>query len=137
MNIKEAAEKSGVSADTIRYYEKIGLITAIDRTPGGIRKIGERTLGRISFVRSMRNAGMSIEALKTYIALVDDSAEHREAQVGLLKEQRAIMVEKRDDIQHGIDHLTYKIEHYDDHMAPVEKKLQDLERQDKENIEIL
>lgn len=132
MNIKEAAEKSGVSADTIRYYEKIGLITPIDRTSGGIRDIGERTLGRISFVRSMRNAGMSIESLKTYISLVDDQVDHREAQIELLKEQRTLMIEKRDDIQFAIDHLAYKIEHYDDHMAEAEKRLKELERQHKE-----
>lgn len=132
MNIKEAAEKSGVSADTIRYYEKIGLITPIDRTPGGIRNIGERTLERISFVRSMRNAGMSIESLKTYIALVDDQEDHREAQIELLEEQRVLMIEKRDDIQFAIDHLAYKIDHYDDHMAEAEKRLQELERQNKE-----
>ena len=49
MNIKEAAAKCGVSANTIRYYEKVGLLTTIDRTPSGIRTFGERTLSRISF----------------------------------------------------------------------------------------
>ena len=128
MNIKEAAAKCGVSANTIRYYEKVGLLTTIDRTPSGIRIFGERTLSRISFVRSMRQAGMPIATLKTYMGLIDDEANHHDAQLALLKEQRAIMADKKADIQYAIDYLTYKIDHYDDHISQVEQKLQALEK---------
>ncbi|MDR0299569.1 MAG: MerR family transcriptional regulator, partial [Streptococcaceae bacterium] len=64
MNIKEASDKVGVSADTIRYYEKIGLLSRVDRTAGGIRDFNERTLARINYIKNMRHAGLSIESLK-------------------------------------------------------------------------
>lgn len=127
MNIKQAAEKVGVSTDTIRYYEKIGLLTPINRTPGGIRDIGERTLARILYIKQMRNAGLSIESLKEYIDLVDDMENHQEAQLLILKQQRDFLIEKRDDLQESIDHLTFKIDHYDDHMLLIEDNLRRLE----------
>ncbi len=129
MNIKEAAEKVGVSADTIRYYEKLGLLTRIDRTAGGIRDINERTLARINYIKNMRRAGLSIESLKTYIQLVDDGENHQKAQLELLAQQRDFLIEKRDDLNAAIDHLTFKIEHYDDHTLLAEDNLRRLERE--------
>lgn len=66
MNVKEASEKTGVSTDTIRYYEKEGLIPKITRNNVGNRDIDERIIRRINFAKQMRDAGMSIKALKEY-----------------------------------------------------------------------
>ncbi len=68
-NIKEAASETGVSADTIRYYERIGLIMPIECV-NGIRKFNERNINQINFAKTMREAGLSIETLKDYVTLV-------------------------------------------------------------------
>lgn len=129
MNIKEAAEITGVSSNTIRYYENLGLITRIDRTSGGIRDINERTIARIRYVKEMRNAGLSIESLKEYIQLVDDFENHEEQQLEILIKQRDFLEEKRDDIQNSIIHLNYKINHYKDHTLISEEHLRNLEKE--------
>lgn len=128
MNIKEASEKTGVSSAAIRYYEKEGLISAIDRSDNGNREIDERIIRRITFARQMRAAGMSIENLRRYIQLFDSNEDNTREQMDLLREQMTQMEEKRDDIQAAIDHLHYKLDHYDDHMQSAEDELRELER---------
>ncbi len=70
MNIKKVAEITKLSADTIRYYERIGIIGPVPRQENGIRNFNDRSLNQLKFVKIMRNAGMSIEALKQYIDLM-------------------------------------------------------------------
>ncbi|WP_436667306.1 MerR family transcriptional regulator [Latilactobacillus sakei] len=86
MNIKEASQQTGVTATTIRYYEKEGLIPAIDRNDVGVRAIDDRIIRRINFVKTMRAAGMSIEALKEYIRLFDAQEDNTAQQFKLLNE---------------------------------------------------
>ncbi len=129
MNIKEASQQTGVSSAAIRYYEKEGLIPAIDRTKVGNRDIDDRILRRIRFVTQMRSAGMSIENLRRYIQLFDAQEDNTKEQRALLQEQLAVMEEKRDDLQAAIDHLNYKLAHFDDHMATTEAELRALEAQ--------
>lgn len=128
MNIKEASERTGVNSTAIRYYEKIGLIPTIDRNDVGVRQIDERILRRITFVKQMRAAGMSIEALQEYIQLFDSATDNTAAQRQLLQEQVELMTERRDDLQAAIDHLTWKIEHAE-HLADTEAELRALEQQ--------
>lgn len=129
MNIKEASQKTGVSAAAIRYYEKESLIPSIDRSETGNRMIDERILRRIRFVTQMRAAGMSIENLRRYIQLFDAQEDNTNEQIALLREQLDVMEEKRDDLQAAIDHLNWKLAHFEDHMKPSEAELQALERQ--------
>lgn len=132
MNIKKASELTGVSSDTIRYYEKIGLIPHIDRTSSGIRDIGTRIIGRINFIKQMRSAGMSIENLSKYMNLVDSAEGSIAEQKQLLKEQLEVMEERKDDLQAAIDHLHWKLEHYEDYMAKSEAELRKLEKEHKD-----
>lgn len=129
MNIKEASKLTNVSSDTIRYYEKMGLLPRIDRTSSGIRNIDKRIIRRINFVKQMRSAGMSIEKLLKYMNLVDSAEENISEQKNLLNEQLKIMEEKRNDFDSAIKHLRWKLEHYEDHMAEAEAELKKLEKE--------
>jgi len=135
MNIKEASERTGVSSAAIRYYEKESLIPPIDRTEVGNRDIDARILRRIRFVTQMRAAGMSIESLRRYIQLLDAQEDNTKEQKAILTEQLAVMEEKRDDLQAAIDHLNYKLNHYDDHMVTTENELRELERQHQAKVD--
>jgi len=135
MNIKEASERTGVSSAAIRYYEKESLIPPIDRTEVGNRDIDARILRRIRFVTQMRAAGMSIESLRRYIQLFDAQEDNTKEQKAILTEQLAVMEEKRDDLQAAIDHLNYKLNHYDDHMVTTENELRELERQHQAKVD--
>lgn len=123
MNIKEASEKTGVSADTIRYYERIGLIPPVNRNENGIRKFDEEDLRWIQFSRHMRHAGLSIEMLIDYLALFREGEHTVEARVELLKEQRVHLQNRIDMMQEALDRLDFKINNYDTHLIPAQQKL--------------
>ncbi|PZF90560.1 MerR family transcriptional regulator [Listeria ivanovii] len=125
MNIKEASEKTGVSADTIRYYERIGLIPNISRNENGVRKFDEEDLHWIDFSRQMRRAGMSIEALIDYLSLFREGEKTLEPRMELLKEQRAELQDRIDMMQEALERLDFKIENYDTHLIPAQKKLKE------------
>ena len=57
MTIKEVSEKYGISSDTLRYYERVGMIPPVERTEGGIRNYGEDDIKWVELVLCMRNRG--------------------------------------------------------------------------------
>lgn len=116
MTIKEVSEKYDISADTIRYYERIGLIPHVPRKPNGIRDFDEDSCGWIQFIKCMRGAGVQIEALIEYVALFSQEGTE-EARKAILIEQRARLAEKLEVLQDTMKRLDYKINHYDEIMA--------------------
>lgn len=76
MNISEVAEKSGLPAKTIRYYEEIGLIRPL-RSDNGYRTFRDSDLTRLGFLRRARSLGFSIEDCRVLVALWED--DHRAA----------------------------------------------------------
>ena len=69
MRIAEVSEKFGLSSDTLRYYEKMGLIEPVKKDASGRRDYSEADLRRINFLKCMRMSGISIERLKQYVDL--------------------------------------------------------------------
>ncbi|SDX02087.1 HTH-type transcriptional regulator AdhR [Listeria ivanovii subsp. londoniensis] len=124
MNIKEAAKITGLTNDTIRYYERIGIIMPIPRQANGLRDFNERSINQLKFAKTMRSAGMGVESLREYVAMIyenDDSTIL--ARKALLTEQAKLMQEKIDEMQEAHDYLLYKVENYEGHMREAEKKL--------------
>lgn len=105
MTIKEVSEKYGISQDTLRYYERIGLIPPVPRTPGGIRDYQEKDLGWVEQAVCMRSAGVQIEALIEYVRLYQMGDSTIEARRDLLQEQRR-------QINATMERLKYKISRY-------------------------
>lgn len=112
MTITKVSKKFNISADTLRYYEKIGLLTNVQRDKNGIRIYSEENCKWIEFIKCMRNAGLSIEALSKYIKLSLIGDETIEERKKLLQDQLVILLEKREMINDTINKLEYKIENY-------------------------
>ena len=117
MRIAEVSEQYGISADTLRYYERIGLLPRVHRNASGVRDYSDEDCARISFVKCMRGANVSIEALIEYMQLFDQGDATYEARRQILIEQREIALEKLERVQEGLDRLDYKIAHYDELIA--------------------
>lgn len=124
MNIKAVSEKTGVSADTIRYYERIGLIPRVKRNKNGIRDLDDEDIRWIEFSRQMREAGLSIGALSDYIELFKDGDDVTiQARIEILSEERDKLQKRIDTMQSACDRLNYKVNNYESHLVPVEKGL--------------
>ena len=114
MTISEVSEKYSLTTDTIRYYEKEGLIPRVPRTKNGIRDFDEETCSWIEFIKCMRNAGLEIETLKKYVTLFKQGKKTIRERKLLLEEQRNKLLEKQKNINATLDRLNYKIKWYED-----------------------
>ena len=75
MTISEVGEKYGLPVDTLRYYEKVGLIPEVNRKESGIRDYTPSDCGWVEFIKCMRSAGLSIETLVEYVSLYQKLSE--------------------------------------------------------------
>lgn len=135
LNIKEVSDVTGLSADTIRYYERIGLVPKIARKSSGVRDFSENDVAILEFIRCFKSAGMSIERLIEYMGLVQAGDNTVEARINLLKEEQEELRSRLVEIQKAIDRLDYKIENYQTILKGKESKLLDEVRRISEKSE--
>ncbi len=113
MTITEVSKKYDLSADTLRYYERIGLIPPVKRTKSGVRDYDEASCAWIELAKCMRSAGIPIEALIEYCALAQQGDETISVRKELLTEERKKLHEKMDEMQKTLERLNYKIDIYE------------------------
>ena len=126
MTIAEVSRKYDISADTLRYYERIGLIPPVPRTRGGLRDYGEESCGWIQLLKCMRAAGVQIEALIEYVDLFQQGDATLDARKALLVEQRDQLVSRMAEMQASLDLLNQKIDRYEQGMMTAEQQLRRL-----------
>ncbi len=112
MKIAEVSERFAISADTLRFYERSGLVRPVTRDRSGIRDYGDADLMRIEFILCMRKAGLPIDVLKEYVDLVDAGEHTVDDRLQILVEQREGLLARMRDMQQTLDLLNYKIELY-------------------------
>ncbi len=123
MKIAEVSEKHGISSDTLRYYERIGLIPHVNRGDNGIRDYGELDIRRVEFIKCMRSAGLPIEVLIDYMDLVQQGDGTIEARKEILKEQRDLVAARLKEMQKTLDLLNHKIQVYENRILTKEKEI--------------
>ena len=126
MTIAEVSRKYDISADTLRYYERIGRIPPVPRTRGGLRDYGEESCGWIQLMKCMRAAGVQIEALIEYVDLFQQGDATLDARKALLVEQRDQLVSRMAEMQASLDLLNQKIDRYEQGMMTAEQQLRRL-----------
>lgn len=127
MRIGEFSERYDISTDTLRYYEKIGLLPAINRNENGIREYEEIDGKRIEFIKCMRQAGLPIDVLIEYFKLLQAGDETIALRKQMLVDQRAKLEVKMKELQETYELLNYKIKIYDEAMLNVERDMLPLE----------
>jgi DNA-binding transcriptional MerR regulator len=123
MTISEVSRKFDISQDTLRYYERVGLLPSVKRTEGGIRNYTDEDCDWIEFIKCMRNAGLPIEVLIEYVSLFQQGDSTVEARKELFKEQRRQLAAKIEDMQKTLERLDYKITKYEQNIIPSENVL--------------
>lgn len=113
MTIKEVSQKYNISQDTLRYYERTGMIPKVTRTASGIRNYQESDLNWVELVICMRSAGLPVEALIEYVELYQQGDQTFGARLELLQEQRRNLEEQQKQLQAAMNKLDYKIFRYE------------------------
>ena len=112
LTVQEAADKTGLSAHTIRYYERIGLISSIKRATNGHRRYGEGDIDWIEFLKCLRSTGMPISDMLRYVELQqagDATIRDRQA---LLEAHRRRLKARIQDLNGFLERIEGKINYY-------------------------
>jgi DNA-binding transcriptional MerR regulator len=114
MTIAEAAERSGLSAHTLRYYERVGLIHPVERDPGGHRRYGLHDLDWLAFLTRLRRTGMPIRQMGDYAELVRAGSQTVARRRDMLERHRAAIQSQMAELEETVGVLDRKIEMYDE-----------------------
>jgi DNA-binding transcriptional MerR regulator len=117
LTISDAARASGVSAHTLRYYERAGLLDPVDRAASGHRRYAEEDLVRIQFLTKLRSTGMPIRQIRAYAELMRGGDETHEARLALLEEHREAVRARLAETARNLDLIDYKIDFYRERLA--------------------
>lgn len=113
MTIKEVSEKYDISQDTLRYYERVGMIPSVTRTSSGIRDYQKDDLAWVELAKCMRNAGLPVETMIEYVKLTQEGDETIPERLQLLSDQREILIKQKAKIDKMLERLSYKISRYE------------------------
>ena len=114
MTIKEVCEKYDITADSLRYYERVGVIPKVTRTSGGIRNYSEEDIKWVENAICMRSAGVPVEMIIEYVRLFQMGDETFEARCNLLKDARKKVEAARKKYDDELKRLNYKIAKYEE-----------------------
>ena len=123
MTITEVSRKYNLTADTLRYYERIGLIPPVNRNNSGVRYFTEEDCNWVQFIKCMRGAGLSIEVLIEYVKMFQEGNSTVKARKELLIEQRNQLADRIREMKETLDRLDKKIDGYEERVLRSEKDL--------------
>jgi len=123
MTITEVSQKYNLPQDTLRYYERIGLIPRVNRNKNGIRDYTEENCKWVEFIKCMRVSGLPIEVLIEYVGLFLQGDATIEARKALFLEQRKLLLERMAEMQKTLERLDYKIASYENAVVDKENEL--------------
>ena len=123
MRISEVSQQCDISADTLRYYERVGLLPPVNRSDSGIRDYSDLDVRRVEFIKCMRTAGLPVEVLIEYYRLVQQGDETMEDRKAILVEHRAEIKARMAELQKTLDLLDYKISFYENAVLKAENAI--------------
>jgi len=125
MTITEVSKKYGLSADTLRYYERVGLIPTVHRNKSGVRDYTQEDCNWVEFIKCMRSAGLPIEVLIDYVTMFQQGDSTIDERKALLIDQRKALAEKIEEMNKTLERLDYKIDLYEKGLIMNEKELRE------------
>ena len=108
-SIQDVSKKTGLSAHTLRYYEKEGLISGVGRSQGGFRQYTDEDLERLGLICCLKNTGMSIQEIARFVQLTHEGDHTLQERVELLREHREKVLERMAEMQKHLEKVTWKL----------------------------
>ncbi len=111
--VGEMAKLLGVTASTLRYYDKEGLLPFVERSSGGIRMFRESDIEWLRVIECMKKAGMSIKDIRQYIELALKGDDTIELRLMMFRRQKEVLQQKMAEMQHTMAMVEYKCWYYE------------------------
>lgn len=122
LSIAEVADRFGISTDTLRYYEKAGLIAAVGRSSGNHRRYATADLAWIEFLLRLRDTGMPIAGMQHFAALRAQGDATMGQRLALLRDHRTALEQHIERLRRHAETLDAKITHYQDVLAAAQEQ---------------
>ena len=121
-SIQQVCEKTGLTAHTLRYYEKEGLLTGVARSTGGFRQYSDEDMEWLGLICCLKNTGMSLQEIARFVQLAHEGDGTLEERVKLLKDHREKLIARMDEMQKYLDKITWKVNFFSGKLAEYQKK---------------
>lgn len=112
LTIAQVSERTGLTKDTLRWYESEGLIPRVDRDPSGYRAYDEGAVRMIELVARLRRTGMPVREMRDFVAMVAEGAATHGRRMTLLAEHRRRVLAQVAQLQEDLDSIDDKVDHY-------------------------
>ena len=116
LTIREASERTGLSADTLRYYERIGLLSQVARNRGGQRRYGAADIARVGFVKRAQAMDFSLDEINQLLALREQNGDVRadvraltEVKLGQIEQRIETLTQLRDELHELVDACRHSV----------------------------
>lgn len=120
--IQDVSKKTGLSAHTLRYYEKEGLITGVERSQGGFRQYTDEDLEELGLICCLKNTGMSLQEIAQFVELTHQGEHTLKERVELLREHRENVIRRMAEMQKYLDKVTWKLNFFSEKLRAYEAR---------------
>ncbi len=121
-SIQDVSKKTGLSAHTLRYYEKEGLITGVERSQGGFRQYTDENLEQLGLICCLKNTGMSLQEIVRFVELTHQGEHTLKERVELLREHREVVIRRMSEMQQYLDKVTWKLNFFSEKLKAYEAR---------------
>ena len=121
-SIQDVSKKTGLSAHTLRYYEKEGLLSRVERSPGGFRQYTDEDLEALGLICCLKNTGMSLQEITRFVALTHEGEQTLKQRVEMLREHRENVMARMAEMQKYLDKVTWKLNFFTEKLRAYEQK---------------
>ena len=111
-SIQDVSKKTGLSAHTLRYYEKEGLLSHVDRNPGGFRQYTDEDMEALGLICCLKNTGMSLQEITRFVSLTHEGDQTLKERVELLREHRENVIQRMQEMQKYLEKVTWKLNYF-------------------------
>ena len=120
-SIHEVCKRTGLSAHTLRYYEKEKLLTSVTRSPGGFRQYSEEDVEALGMICCLKNTGMSLQDISRFMTLAREGDHTLRERCDLLKKHKDTVIMRMEEMQRHLDKVVHKINYFTEKLAKYER----------------
>ncbi len=111
-SIHEVCERTGLTAHTLRYYEKEKLLPSVGRSAGGFRQYTDEDMESLTMICCLKNTGMSLQDIARFMELTREGDQTLRQRCELLKRHRERVIERMQEMQRHLEKVSCKVEYF-------------------------